>query len=244
MQVSNAREAEVQKGIPPRVLGEELKKIAAEDSPAEIIKALEAAGLLDLFSPVLTGPKSNAVGLARLEKMARLMADDVRTRGARLGPFLYALAEKLNPKEKQALIKGTSLTKADVDQWQKLETRAKKLEAALKSARIRKASHVYHIVAGARPDEVLFLLYHSTVKPVQERLKNYFQKYVPLVQEITPEEWAAVPGKPGTPKYEKARADFLTYRLDRRPPKKPEPPPEPPPVPEPTTMMRRGGGGR
>ena len=50
LQVSNAREAEVQKGIPGRVLGEELKRISGEDSPSEIIKGLETAGLLELFS--------------------------------------------------------------------------------------------------------------------------------------------------------------------------------------------------
>jgi len=240
MQVSNAREAEVEKLISSRVLGEELKRIAVEDNPAEILKALQDAGLLSLFSEALTGPKNNSVGIAKLEKMSRLLNDDPRTRAARLGPFLYALTEKLNPKEKLALIKATELSKADVDLWQKLEPRAKKLESALKSARIRKASQVYHIVTPARPDEVLFELYHSNVKPVQERLRNYFQKYLPLVQEITPDEWATVEGKPGTPKYQKARDEFISHRLDRRPPKKPEPPPTTP-VPEPA-MMRRGGG--
>ena len=44
MQVANAREAEVEKRIPARALGEELKRIGAEDSPSEILKALEEAG--------------------------------------------------------------------------------------------------------------------------------------------------------------------------------------------------------
>jgi tRNA nucleotidyltransferase/poly(A) polymerase len=228
MQVANAREAEVEKLIPARVLGEELKRIGLEDSPAEILKALNDAGLLALFSPALAGPKNNAAGVARFEKVSRLLADDARTRAARLGPFLYVLTEKLNPKEKQALIKTTELGRADVDLWQKLEPRAKKLETALRSVRIKKASPVYHIVTAAKPDEVLFLLYHSAVKPVQERLRNYFQKSLPLVQEITPEEWATVQGKPGTPKYQKARDEFITYRIDRRPPRKVSlPPPEP-----------------
>ena len=238
MQVANAREAEVEKLIPGRVVGEELKRIAVEDSPAEILKALQDAGLLALFSPALAGPKNNMAGVARFEKMSKLLPDDARTRAARLGPFFYALTEKLNAKEQQALIKSTELSKADVDAWQKLEARAKKLESALKSVRIRKASQVYHIVTPAKPDEIMFLLYHSTQKPVQERLRNYFQKYLPLVQEITPEDWATVQGKPGTPKYQKAREDFITYRLDRRPPKKPEPPPTTV-APEPA-MVRRG----
>ena len=221
MQVANAREAEVEKLIPGRALGEELKRIAAEDNAGEILKALDDAGLLTLLSPALTGPRLNLQALAKFDKAARLLPDDLRSRTARWGTFFYALTEKLTPREKQALIKTTELTKADVDASQKLEVRAKKLESALKSARIRKPSQVYHLVTPAAPDEILFLLYKSQQKPVQERLRNYYQKYLPTIQEITPEEWATVEGKPDTPKYQKARDQFLTQRLDRRP-KKPE----------------------
>jgi len=245
--VANAREAEVEKQIPGKALGEELKRIAAEDSPAEIVQALEEAGLMTLFSPALPGAKSNHAGLVKFEKNLKLLPDDIRSRNARLGPFLYVLTEKLSPKEKQALIKAVELARHDVDLWQKLEARSKKLETALKSARIRKASQVYHLVAAANPDEILFLLYHSGLKPVQERLRNYFQKYLQTVQEITPEEWATVEGKMGTPKYNKAREDFISHRLDRRVkkpvPEAPAPPPPPPPsswsTPQ-TAMARRG----
>jgi hypothetical protein len=57
--------------------------------------------------------------------------------------------------------------------------------------------------------------------------------------EITPEEWASIEGKQGTPKYAKAREDFITVRLDRRP-KKVEPPPLPPPPPQEMVGARRG----
>ena len=240
MQVANAREAEVEKRIPARALGEELKRIGTEDNPTEILKGLEEAGLLVLFSPALFA-KLNTAGLARYEKAIHVLPDDARWRAARLGTFLHCVTEKLSPKEKQALIKDTELPKSDVDQWQKVEAHAKKLEAALRSPRIRKPSHVYHIVAAAAPEDVLFVLYHSAVKPVQERLRNHFQKYLPMVQEITPEEWATVEGKPGTPKYAKALEDFISERVNRKPPKPVEEvPPTEPPVPEP--MAGRGRG--
>src|SRR5690242_1686071 len=152
MQVANAREAEVEKLIPPRVFFEELKRISSEDNPAEILKALEEAKLLALFSPALAGPKANLQGLSKFEKLARQLPDDARTRAARQGPFFYALTEKLNAKEKQALIKFTEMKKSEVDVWQKLDTRAKKLETALRSARIRKASQVYFLVTEAAPE--------------------------------------------------------------------------------------------
>jgi tRNA nucleotidyltransferase/poly(A) polymerase len=224
MQVANAREAGVEKTIPPRALAEELRRIAAEDNPADILRALGEAGLLTLFSPVLTGPKINLPGITKFERLSRLLPDDARSRTARLGPFLWALTERLTPKEKQALIATTDMPRTQVDLWQKLEARARKLETALRSARIRKPSQVYHLVSPAAPDEVLFLLYHSAFKPVQERLRNYYQKSLLAIQEITAEEWAAFEGKPATPRQHKAREEFIANRLDRRPPRKPETP--------------------
>jgi tRNA nucleotidyltransferase/poly(A) polymerase len=242
-QASNARESKVEEQIPAAVRGGELRRISAEDNSAEILKLLEDEGLLALFSPTLIGPKSNSVGMARFEKAIRLIPDDIWSRNARWGPFLYALTEKFSPKEKQAFAKGLELTKADLDAWQKLEARAKKLETALRAPRIRKPSHVYHLLANAAPDEILFLLYHSAVKQVQERLRNYFQKFLPAVLEIPPDEWATLDVKPGTPKYAKAREDFISVRLDRKP-KKVEPPPEPPPPPPPPAEVAAGRRGR
>jgi len=237
MQVANAREAGVEKLIPARVRMEELKRIGLEDNPGEIVRALDEAGLATLFSPALTGPKLNIPGLAKLEKVFHLVPDELRFRSARVGPFLWALTEKLNAKERQALIKSTEMRKGEADLWQKLEGRAKKLEKALRSPRLRKPSQVYFLLVDAEPDEILFLLYHSPLKPVQERLRNFFNKYLPAVQEITPEEWATVDSKAGA-RRAKARAEFIGNRLDRRP-RKPVPPPEPaPPIAEPATIHR------
>lgn len=240
MQVANAREAEVEKHIPAHALGEELKHISAEDSPTEIFKGLEEAGLIALFSPALAA-KLNLHGLARYEKAIRVLPEDARWRAARFGTFLHCLTEKLTPKDKLALVKATDMPKSDSDQGQKIEARAKKLEAALRAPRVRKPSHVYHIVVAAAPEDVLFVLYHSALKPVQERLRNHFQKYVLTVQEITAEEWATIEPKPGTPKYAKARDEFISEILNRKP-KKPveeEVLPPPPPVVEPV-IGRRG----
>jgi tRNA nucleotidyltransferase/poly(A) polymerase len=238
MQVGNAREAEVEKLIPQRVLAEELKCIATEDNPSEIVRALAEAKLLPLFSPALEESKVNLAGLTKLEKIERLVPDESRFRNARIGPFLYAFAEKLSPKEKLALAKKLEFRKDEIDLWQKLETRAKKLETALRSARIRKPSQVYFLLTGAVPDEILFQLYHSALKPVQERMRNYFQKYLPALQEITPEEWAAAENKAGA-RRGKARDEFIANRLDRRPRKPaPVPPPPPPPAPMEAVVVR------
>lgn len=240
LQVQNARLAEVEKSIPPHAFAEELRKIACEDNPAEILAALDDAGLIAQFIPPLTGPKLNLRGLSKFEKLARLLPDDPKTRSARLEPFFWVLAEDLTPKEKQALIKGAELTKAETDAWQKLDAKVKKLETALRSARIRKPSQVYQIASAAPPEEVLLLMYRSEVKPVQERLRNYFQKYLPLALEIPPEDFAALDVKPGSPKYQKAHDALVANRLDRRPPRvAPDTQAPPPPPPESAFARRR-----
>ena len=238
MQVANAREAEVEKTIPAAALGAELKLIGVEDKAAAIVEALAQAGLLDLFSPALAAGEAYRAGLAKFDKIVHLLPDTAETRAARLGPFLCALTEKLGPRDKQALAKRLEFSKADINRWTQLETRAKKLATALRSPRLRKPSQVYQAISTAPPDQVMFLLYASPLKPVQDRLRAYFQKYLPAVEEITPEEWATVEAKPA--RMQKAREEFIANRLDRRPPRKPEPEPElPPPPPEPV-VTRRG----
>jgi tRNA nucleotidyltransferase (CCA-adding enzyme) len=236
MQFENARAAQLETYIPPRALGEELKHIAEEPSAPEILQALLEEGLLKIFSPALAGGKLNLPALHKLEKSFRLAAEGSGLRAERLGPFLFALTEKLNPKERASLIKATDLRKAELDVWQKLEARARKLETALKAARIKKPSQVYQIVSKAAGDEVVFLLYHSQNKLVQERIRNYIQTYVPLAQEFPAAELQAIEAKPGTTKFERAREALLAAHLDRRPRKPPALPPPPPPVE--TTGMR------
>src|ERR1700677_393836 len=113
MQVANAREAGVEKLIPPHVFAEELRRISVEDAPSEMMKGLDDAGILELFAPALSGAKLNLAGLEKLEKLAHLLPDEVKNRAARLGPFLWVVSEKLSVKEKQAVLKTVDLSKED-----------------------------------------------------------------------------------------------------------------------------------
>src|SRR5262245_10149267 len=54
-QYSNARAAGVEAQIPRRVLTEELRQIAGEPNPSELVRVLEQERLLALFSPSLAG---------------------------------------------------------------------------------------------------------------------------------------------------------------------------------------------
>jgi len=230
MQYDNAREAHLQDLIPPRALFEELKHIAEEPSPPEVVRSLEEDGLLALFSPALAGAKTNLPALARLEKADKMVQAAQTNSAPKLAPFLFALTGKLTPKEKAALIKAAEIGKAELEAWRNLEPRAKKLEQALKSPRVRKPSHVYQILVDAPGDEMAFLLSNSALRVVQERVRNYLQKYLPAMQETPQPDWDAIEGQPGSAKYNKGRQALAAARLDVRQPKPPEPEPVAAPV--------------
>lgn len=221
----NAREAKIHHRIPAAALRRELVQIAEEPNPGEVIRALESRQLLTLFAPALGGAKVNYAGFQKLQKALQAIPYGADVEIERLGIFLYTLAEPLTPKERAALIKSSGLTRADVAAWQKLEPRAKKLEKALKSAALKKPSQIYRLLHAAPGDELLFLLARSQERLVQDRLKNYLQKYLQVAQEVTEADVVQKGATPGTPRFNKLREELIAQRLDSRPKRPPAPEP-------------------
>jgi len=242
-QYQNVREAELEQKISAEALLDELHHIAEEADPSLVLAALDEEKLLKLFSPALTGAKLNIAGFQKLQKAKQMIPFGADLKLENFGLFMHILTEKLTPKEKQALVSSLGMSKADVNLWQKLEARSKKLESAAKSAKLQKASQVYHAIIDAPGDEVLFLLTHSSQRLVQDRIKNYLTKYLPMALEVTDRdvEAAAAGIAPGSPKYKKIRDQLITTKLDSRPKK--VPPPEEIPAPPPP-MVGGGGFGR
>jgi tRNA nucleotidyltransferase (CCA-adding enzyme) len=152
------------------------------------------------------------------------------------------LTEKMSPRERTEVVKAFDLPKAEAEALKKLEAQAKKLENALKSARITRPSHVYEALEGATADEVLMVLYESGQRVVQDRIRSYYSKYLPLAQEITEEQVAATGVKPGTPKFGKALRAMVIAHINARPKK--VPPPEPEVVPAAQQPMAARGAAR
>ncbi|HXN46499.1 MAG TPA: hypothetical protein VN893_07645, partial [Bryobacteraceae bacterium] len=123
-QYENVRLEELEKLVPPHRLLEELRHIADDANPGEVLRAFEEAKLLPLFSPALAGAKLNLAGFAKLHKIRQSIPVGVRFPVENFGLFLNVLTEKLTPKEKAALVKALGMGKADVDAWQKLDARS------------------------------------------------------------------------------------------------------------------------
>jgi tRNA nucleotidyltransferase/poly(A) polymerase len=231
MQYRNVREAELENNIPSRALCDELRQIAIENHPLDVLQSLDAEGLLKLFSPALSGAKLNSAAFQKLAKAKMMIPFDANLKVDWYGLNLYCLTQKLTPKEKTALIATAKMEKAETDPWQKLEARSKKLETKLKSASLNRASLVYDCLTRCSGEEMLLLHLQSAQRIVQDRIKNFLSKYLPTAQDVTDEEVTQVSGlDPSNPKFAKARQDRIAAHLDGKV-RKPAPPPEPEPEP-------------
>jgi tRNA nucleotidyltransferase/poly(A) polymerase len=229
-QYRNAREAGLEKHISSRALLDELQQIAEESNAGEVLRLWDEEGLLRLFSPVLTGSKLNPAGFQKLMKAKQLLPFGVDLHTDQLALFLNVLGEKLSPKEKAALAKNVEMAREEWQNWQKLESKALKLEKELKSPRLNRPSQVYSVLAPVPGEQILLLLMRSQQRLVQDRIRNYLQKYVVTAQEVTDADVLAKGVKPESPKFHKAKQELIAARLDARP-KKVTPPAEPPPAP-------------
>jgi len=229
-QYRNAREAEMERHITPRALFQQLRAIANELNPADVLKALEDEKLLPAVSPALSGQKLNLQGFAKLQKARINVPFGIEFAVDNFSLFLQLITEKMTPKERSAMIKAIEATKAEVDCVAKLEARARKLETALKSAKLQKPSQLYNALILEPGETLLLLLMRSQQRIVQDRIRNYLQKHLLAAMEVTDKDVEAEGLKPGTPKFKQRKAEKLKARLDARP-KKVVPPPVPEPAP-------------
>jgi tRNA nucleotidyltransferase/poly(A) polymerase len=228
-QYDNVREAKLETKISSAALEQELRQLANEPLAGEVLKALEDAQLIQLFSPALAGAKLNLPGFQKLQKARQAFAGGAEIMGNSYALFLFLLFEKLSSKERTQLIANASIPRSEVDAANRLEVKASKVEKELASAKLPKPSALYAILTKV-PGEILsFLLMRSNQRLVIDRIKNYLQKYLPAAQEISEKD--VVGAEPGTPKFAKLYQKLVAARLDARPKKVvvEEPPPPPPP---------------
>jgi tRNA nucleotidyltransferase/poly(A) polymerase len=233
LQYENAREAEMLTRISAEALGAELRQMAGEVNIADVVEALSQEKLLELFSPALAAGKLDMQSLNKLQKARQMVPVGAEFKMNPMPLLLEVLTEKLNPKERSALIKAAEISRGEVTAWQKLESVAKKLEKELKNAKLNKPSQVYSVISKAPGEAILYLILNSSQRIVQDRIRNHFQKYLPMSLEVTDEEVAATGIPPSSPKFAKAKEQMILTRLDARPKKvvtAEEPTTPPPPM--------------
>ena len=215
-QYENVREARLETKIPARSLLAELHRMADEPNPVQLLEILERERLLTLFSPALTGPKLNLAGFARLEKVRQTIPYDVELPVDHFGLFCFILTEKLTPKEKAAMAQQLEMSAEEIDRWQKLDARSKRLETQLKAANLKRASLVYKTLRSQPGELVLLLLLRSGQRLVHDRIKNYLYKYAPAANEVRDRDLEHLHLDPASAQFRKAKDEMIFSRLDAR----------------------------
>jgi tRNA nucleotidyltransferase/poly(A) polymerase len=237
-QYANVREAGLESKIGPDALRAEFFEMANEPNPGGLLEILEREKLTALFSPALAGPKLNSPGFARLLRVRQLVPFGVDFHVENFGLFLHLLEEKLSEKERKDLARRVKLTRAEQEAPRRLEQRARKLERALQSAKLSRASLVFQFLRTTPGEEIIFLMMRTDKRIVHDRIKHHLVKYLEVASEVTDRDLAHLNLQPGTPAFERARIDRINALLDGRI-RKPAPPPPPPP--QPTSAWARRG---
>lgn len=230
-----ALEAGLEKLVTPRALYDLLAGIALEPAPAEVLRLLDEEKLLHLVSPALCGSGLPSASLARLQKARQLLPVGLPYPVDHLALLLAALADRMTPREKAALNQTLGLSKPEIDNWSRLPARARKVEDALSSSGLQKASQVYRALIHAPGEQALYTFLHTGQRTVQDRIRNFFSKYLLTAQEVSGQELESEGLAPGSPKFLKRKAELIDARLDVRP-RKPAPPAEE----EPAMALTRG----
>lgn len=216
-QFDSAKEAGMESRVPARALFHELRAVANELSLCNVLTALAAHGFLTLISPALNRANLNLGALSKLERARQMIPYGINLNLDPLGLFFYALTEKLTPKERDGLVKALSMREAEVEIWQKLESRSKKLERELKSTKLRRTSDLYYRLLANPGDELLFLFLHSKERLVHDRIKAFLQKHLYTVIEVTDRDVTTQSGvEPGDPRFAEFKEQIIIASLDGR----------------------------
>ena len=109
-QYQNAKGNGVHERVSSEGLAREMRQIARERNPAEILKALEKEKLLQAWSPRLRGARLNWKGIAQATKASQSLAQaGLHTPSFPL--FLYLLTRKLLARDRTQLAKRLNLKK-------------------------------------------------------------------------------------------------------------------------------------
>jgi tRNA nucleotidyltransferase (CCA-adding enzyme) len=208
-----ALERGLQESIAPGNAGDELRQLAREDKPAQILKAWEARGLLDAISPQLAKRHPHYEMLARILR-AR---DDLAAAGIRprlFAPVTYAALGRLKDREVSAALHRLEYRQQEIEAVTGLEDRAQKVAAMLAGRKTAAPGEAYAFLEKTPPDLLAFILAESSNSKAVGKIRAYLSKWRPLRQALPAAvlELESI-GMAHGPKFDKVVEDLFQAQL-------------------------------
>jgi tRNA nucleotidyltransferase/poly(A) polymerase len=224
--------------------GREVEQMAYEDDPLHIMRTLEKEGWLKVLHPRWSTAKVDTQGLAELLRTRATLADF----GYPTDPspaVMYFLTDGMpesDVKELQKLIPNKAL----VEKWRNLEEDAKQLAQKLTSKEAATPSLTWKLLDKYRPESILFLDVTARQQAVQQKLKNFLNKWRQVKAKIPLPEMIEMRITPELKEYPIVVEHLFYMLIDQRSKseikkflKQFEPPPPPPPPPPPVKRGRK-----
>jgi tRNA nucleotidyltransferase (CCA-adding enzyme) len=223
----------------PREQACELRGILQEENPARILKLLAERKLL--------GGLDRKLALARIAYDRFVKVRDAAQTIPGADPFLvhfHFLVERLGRSQQARLAKKIIAEPKSIKLALELEREGKKLERLLGSSKAALPSQVYTLLLKQPLSLVLFVRVATKRAAVQNRIKSYFNKYLPMHASLPRAELQSLGVKPGA-EFERILERCFLEQLDGKVKNHPqllktlrqlagikEPPPKPPAPPE------------
>jgi tRNA nucleotidyltransferase (CCA-adding enzyme) len=208
-----ALERGLQESVSPGEAGSELRQLAREDRPVQILKAWEARGLLEPVSAQLAKRHPHYEMLARVLR-AR---DDLAASGIRprlFAPVTYAVLGRLKDREVSSVLHRLEYRQAEVEAVTGLEERAQKVVAMLAGRKTSAPGEAYAFLEKAPADLLAFILAESSNSKALGKIRSYLNKWRPLRQALPAAilELESI-GMPHGPKFDKVIEDLFQAQL-------------------------------
>jgi tRNA nucleotidyltransferase/poly(A) polymerase len=191
----------------------EFREMGREESPLEILKALEKEGLTAAFHPRLVGSRLNMAGLTAAAKAARAV-EDAGVPVSFQATFFYFLLDKLPQKDRTDLMKRMGMKRSDSDAWMELEPRTKKLVHDLAGKLANVPSKTYQLLEKQPGELLLFILMKFPQKKIQDKVKNYLFRHRKMRDHLPKIELESLGVDPATPRFQKILDAYFLAQLD------------------------------
>jgi tRNA nucleotidyltransferase/poly(A) polymerase len=209
-----ALERGLQESIPTGDAGSELRQLAREEKPVQILKAWESRRLLEAISPQLAKRHPHYEMLARILR-AR---DDLGAAGIRprlFAPITYMALGKLKDREISATLHRLEFRQQEIEAVTSLEDRARKIIAVLAGRKTAAHSEAYTFLEKAPADLLAFILAESSNSKAVGKIRTYLNRWKPLRQALPAAvlELESI-GMAHGPKFDKVIEDLFQAQLE------------------------------
>ena len=178
-----AKERGLQESIPLAEAGNELRQLAREDKPVQILKAWEARRLLEAVSALLAKRHPHYEMLARILR-AR---DDLAAAGIRprlFAPVTYAALGKLKDRELSTTLHRLEYRQQEIEAVTSLEERAQKITATLAGRKTSAPTEAYAFLEKAPAELLAAILAESSNSKAVGKIRMYLNKWRALRQAL------------------------------------------------------------